>query len=300
VNVTFSKDNKEFPDSYEVKGSEASNQMKEFMYSFNNQLQAIFFNDRKMDSLQKAGASDSVLLSLENERTAIAADARVLFDSSVKRSNNPALTMFELGYYQSTANNPNYQLTALTDEEVRKLVNDLAATYPSDKGVAAIKGQLDAQVNAEEQQKALLQNRIGKPAPEFALPDPSGKQVSLSSFRGKYVLIDFWASWCGPCRQENPAVVQAYNKYKDKNFTILGVSLDRPGQKDKWLKAVKDDKLTWTQVSDLMEWNSPLVALYNFGETGIPYNVLVDPEGKIVAERLRGSQLEEKLAEVLK
>jgi len=240
VNVTFSKDNKEFPEKYEVKGSEASNQMKDFMYSFNSQLQAIFFNDRTVDSLQKAGASDSVLSALVNQRIIIAADTRLLFDSSVSKSANPALTMFELGYYQTTANNSNYGLTALTNEEVSKIVNDLVAKYPSNKSVVAIKGQLDAQQNAEAQKNALQQNRIGQPAPDFTLPDPSGKQISLSSFKGKYVLVDFWASWCGPCRQENPAVVSAYNKFKDKNFTILGVSLDRPGQKDKWLKAVKE------------------------------------------------------------
>ena len=300
VDVTFSKDNKEFPDKYEVKGSEASNQMKEFMFAFNGQLQAIFFKDRAIDSLQKAGATDSVLIALQNDKQAIAADTRTMFDASVKKSNNPALTMFELGYYQTTANNPNYKLSALNNEEVKKILDDLAAKYPTNKGVASIKSQLDGQKNAEEQQKNLLQGKIGKLAPDFAMPDPSGKEIKLSSFKGKYVLVDFWASWCGPCRQENPNVLRAYNKFKDKNFTILGVSLDRPGQKDKWLKAVKDDNLAWTQVSDLMEWNSPVVSLYGFGEMGIPYNILLDPEGKIIAERLRGSALEEKLAEVLK
>jgi len=153
VDVTFSKDNKEFPDKYEVKGSEASNQMKDFMFAFNSQLQAIFLKDRALDSLQKAGATDSVLIALQNEQADIAADTRTMFDAAIKKSNNPALTMFELGYYQSTANNPNYGLQALTNDEVTKIVNDLAVKNPSNSGVAAIKKQLDEQKTAEEHKK---------------------------------------------------------------------------------------------------------------------------------------------------
>ena len=137
---------------------------------------------------------------------------------------------------------------------------------------------------------------VGKDAPDFSVPDPSGKNISLSSFKGKYVLVDFWASWCGPCREENPNVVKAFMKYKNKNFTILGVSLDKT--KDAWLKAIADDGLNWSHVSDLKGWESAVVPLY--GISGIPTNILIDPQGKVVAANLRGSGLESKLSEVLK
>ncbi|RFZ83218.1 DUF4369 domain-containing protein [Mucilaginibacter terrenus] len=137
---------------------------------------------------------------------------------------------------------------------------------------------------------------LGATAPEFAEADTAGKMVSLSSFRGKYVLIDFWASWCGPCRAENPNVVKAFNNYKDKNFTVLGVSLDRPNAKDKWLAAIKKDGLAWTQLSDLKFWDSKAAGMY--GVRAIPQNFLIDPNGKIIGKNLRGDDLNDKLAEL--
>ena len=138
---------------------------------------------------------------------------------------------------------------------------------------------------------------LGAIAPDFTQNDVNDHPVKLSDFKGKYVLIDFWASWCGPCRAENPNVVRAFNTYKDKNFTVLGISLDRPGKKAAWLAAIEEDGLKWTQLSDLKFGQNEVAKLY--GISAIPQNFLVDPTGKIVGRNLRGADLDKKLAQLL-
>lgn len=144
---------------------------------------------------------------------------------------------------------------------------------------------------------ALRTTAIGNQAPDFTLPDPEGKPLKLSDHFGKYLLVDFWAAWCGPCRRENPNIVRVYNKYKDKGkgFGVFGVSLD--SKKEAWIQAIAKDGLNWPQVSDLQFWDSGPAKLY--GIRGIPGNVLLDPSGKIIARNLRGEDLEKKLAELL-
>lgn len=138
---------------------------------------------------------------------------------------------------------------------------------------------------------------IGAIAPDFTCNDVNNQPVSLKDFRGKYVLLDFWASWCTPCRAENPAVVEAYRKFKDRNFTILGFSLNTESERRIWLSAIKEDELEWTQVVDHDSWDSKVVKAY--GVIGIPQNFLMDPNGKIIAKNLRGAELAKKLEEVL-
>ncbi|RAI97573.1 peroxiredoxin [Chitinophaga skermanii] len=193
--------------------------------------------------------------------------------------------------------NPNSYFSLVALQEISSGDFNVATIEPrfnklSDKLKTSTAGKNFKEVIEKEKAVAM-----GAVAPNFTQNDVNDKPVSLTDFRGKYVLIDFWASWCGPCRRENPNVVKAFNAYKDKNFTILGVSLDQPNAKDKWLAAIEKDNLTWTQVSDLKFWNNAAAELYNV--KGIPANFLLDPSGKIVGKNLRGEDLEKKLAELL-
>ena len=171
------------------------------------------------------------------------------------------------------------------------------------EGMKAVRAKFDASLDGTEYVKQIESMiarmekvQVGSEAPDFTLPDVDGNPVSLSSFRGKYVLVDFWAAWCPDCRKENPNIVAAWEKYKDKNFAVLGVSLDR--NRDQWLAAIEKDGLKWTQVSDLKYWSSDAAVLYCI--RWIPMSFLIDPEGKIVSIGLEGEELHNKLEELLK
>lgn len=171
------------------------------------------------------------------------------------------------------------------------------------EGMKAVRAKFDASLDGSayiQQIESMISRmekvQVGSIAPEFTLPDVDGNPVSLSSFRGKYLLVDFWAAWCPDCRKENPNIVSAWEKYKDKNFAVLGVSLDRT--REQWLAAIEKDKLSWTQVSDLKFWDSEAAVLYCI--RWIPMSFLIDPEGKIVAIGLEGEELHNKLEELLK
>ena len=181
-----------------------------------------------------------------------------------------------------------YAVNYLDAEKEFSFLKELADKFQQELPDSRYTQQFVAQIGA------LSKLAIGMPAPDIALPNPEGDTVRLSSLRGNYVMVDFWAAWCKPCRMENPNVVRLYDEYKDKGFEIYGVSLDRT--KDAWVDAIAQDNLTWKHVSDLQYFNSEAASLYNIN--AIPATVLLDKEGKIIAKNLRGQALEEKLAEI--
>ena len=272
---------------YTVQGSEASEKIKQIASSYPQKWSNLYRIRKEYESVQKSKGPDTVIARLNNEGTAAFAEMKNGIYKYLKESNSPAFSYYALKNFQNI----------FTVEEYSAELDSAMKKFPGSVVLVQAKNVLD-QTIANAREKQINSSLVGKQAPEISLPDVNGKQVKLSSFKGKYVLVDFWASWCGPCRAENPNVVSAYNKFKNKNFTILGVSLDQPDGKNKWLKAIKDDKLAWTHISDLKYWNSEVVSVYHI--EGIPFNVLVDPDGKIIAEKLRGADLENKLNEVLK
>lgn len=293
ITVTVDPTSKEV---YTIKGSEASEALRSYLFTSGEQLRGLYNSSRAVDSMQQAGVSDSVVNLQLAKRSVDATAIKNYTADFIAKSKSPSLTLFALGSYQSMASNPAFGIEGFSGAEAKSMVQKAAAKSPDHQGLAQVAKSLE-QPAAAAQQGAAPAALLNKPAPDFTLPDLTGKPVALSSFKGKWVLVDFWASWCPPCRAENPNVVKAFNQFKAKNFTILGVSLDRPGQKDKWEEAIKADGLVWNHVSDLKFWESAVVPLYNI--EGIPYNVLINPEGVVVAENLRGEDLAKKLAEVL-
>ena len=183
---------------------------------------------------------------------------------------------------------------SMSVNELDALVQKAADRYKNHSGIVFFKNAIAQQKQAES--SAGSNDLLNQPAPDLTMNTPDGKPLSISSFKGKYVLVDFWASWCGPCRQENPNVVNAYKKYHSAQFEILGISLDESD--GVWKQAIAKDQLTWPQMSDLKKWKSAAIDAYHLD--GIPFNVLINPEGKIIAQNLRGAALDATLQKYLK
>ncbi len=288
-NISFTADAKNVFETIVIKGSKDN----EVYANFNKTI--IVYNkehsilSKMLDSLQKESASTIFATNCMNQIKAAEANMKAFVQESIT-ANTGSPIVFSMLSYADWENGFDF---------IEQATTAIKQKQPTYKYTAALVTNVQQYKTYQEQQAAKAKGNpaaVGKEAPEFVLPDTKGKMVRLSSYRGKYVLVDFWASWCGPCRQESPNVVNAYNKYKGKNFDILSVSLD--DKKDKWMDAIKKDGFTWTQVGDMMAWESSVVRLYQV--EGIPATFLIDPKGIVVARDLRGKALEDKLDELLK
>ncbi|WP_210515433.1 TlpA disulfide reductase family protein [Hymenobacter terricola] len=276
THVQLSGDAKSLPATYTVKGSkdaEVLRQLTQVMTGSKGQLEDI---GKRYNAAGQAGKTEE-MKAVEKEYYQIQGGTTAKVKTLIRRNATSVVSGFAVGAFM----NP---------EEEFQFADSVAGVQRKANPNSPFTKELTARL---EPLRATAQ---GSMAPEIDLPTPAGAKMALSSLRGKYVLIDFWASWCGPCRQENPNVVKAYNQFKDKGFTIYSVSLDQ--DKAKWEKAIASDGLTWNHVSDLASWNSVAAAAY--GVKAIPQSFLIDPKGRIIAKNLRGEALAAKLAEVLK
>jgi len=274
--------------AYKTKGSDATESLHTLFEDYSKKYAELMMVFQQMDTLMKSTTpgNDSLKTVLMLQRDQYINNLNDVVRNFIKKSKSPAATFYAIEMASQ----------GLQPEEIKQMVVTAANKYKDHNGLAKLKAQFTTQQKPQEQQTAPTYALTNKPAPNLTMNDVNGKAISISSFKGKYVLVDFWASWCKPCRQENPNVVAAYNKFKTKNFTILGVSLDE--DKQSWIDAIKADGLNWPQMSDLKQWESAAVPTY--GIEGIPFNVLIDPTGTIIASNLRGADLEQKLSEVLK
>jgi peroxiredoxin len=268
------KGNKSKPGVWDISGSSSHKDFTNFTKVFIPLAKQLNSLASTINSTSPGKERDAMMVTYENFRNAIQSE----IDKYVTDNPKSAVTPFVLS------------VTYAFNEDIMTLEKRFKRLDPVAKNTNTGK-QLEQFISEGKI------GAVGTEAIDFTQPDTTGAPVSLSSFRGKYVLVDFWASWCGPCRNENPNVVENFNLFKNKNFTVLGVSLDKPGQKEAWLNAIKEDNLVWSHVSDLQWWNNAAAKLYKV--SGIPHNFLVDPQGKIIGRNLRGPALKDKLCEVL-
>ena len=269
--------------------SPANVSLKNIMLYADSMAKLISAKDGIMSELKKSGVADtdSVYMSLTNDFNTLNEILIKYCFAVADTAKSPVLALFAATMAPVTLNKIEIPLSNLTKR------------FPDHKGIASAVNYVKEQIALQTRTQPSIPQAppmVGNMAPDITMNDVNDKPFSLSQLRGKYVLVDFWASWCGPCRGENPNLVAAYEKFKTKNFTVLGVSLD--DNKNAWVNAIAEDKLAWQQISDLKKWRSAAVGLYDLD--GIPYNVLVDPQGKIIATALRGEELHNKLAEILK